>query len=258
MPYKSQKAALLTTIARNEYNIAKTDDDMCSVYISIPFCPTRCAYGSFVSYSTKRLLSLIPDYLERLYRDIDDMFALIGELGLRVVTFYIGGGTPTILTADQLSALLERIARHVDQASLRELTLEAGRPDTITAEKIAVANNCGVSRISINPQTLNNAILEGIGRRHTAEDFYRAFSLAREGGIKTINCDLIAGLPSERFSSYSRSVDAVLKLRPENVTFHTFCVKKSADLIRDCTELYLRNGGETSKSIIQLQKKSRM
>ncbi|MGI6202152.1 MAG: coproporphyrinogen dehydrogenase HemZ [Eubacteriales bacterium] len=253
-----KKAALLTTIARNEYNIAKTlDDDMCSVYISIPFCPTRCAYCSFVSYSTKRLLSLIPDYLERLYRDIDDMFALIGELGLRVVTVYIGGGTPTILTADQLSALLERIARHVDQASLRELTLEAGRPDTITAEKIAVANNCGVSRISINPQTLNNAILEGIGRRHTAEDFYRAFSLAREGGIKTINCDLIAGLPSERFSSYSRSVDAVLKLRPENVTFHTFCVKKSADLIRDCTELYLRNGGETSKSVDYSQLKAK-
>lgn len=253
-----KKAALLTAIARNEYNIAKTlDDNMCSVYISIPFCPSRCAYCSFVSYSTKRLLSMIPAYLERLYRDIDDTFALIRELGLQVVTVYIGGGTPTILTADQLKELLGRISRHVDPSTLRELTLEAGRPDTITADKIAVAAGSGVSRVSINPQTLNDAILEGIGRKHTAEDFYRAFSLAREGGIKTINCDLIAGLPSERFSSFSKSVDAVLKLKPENVTFHTFCVKKSAELIRDCTELYLRNGGDTSKCVDYSQLKAK-
>ncbi len=253
-----KKAALLTAIARNEYNIAKTlEDDMCSVYISIPFCPTRCAYCSFVSYSTKRLLSMIPDYLERLFRDIDDTFSLIRELGLRVVTVYIGGGTPTILTASQLDALLERISKHITPETLRELTLEAGRPDTLTAEKIAVAKAHGVTRVSVNPQTLNNAILEGIGRRHTAEDFYRAFALAREGGIKTINCDLIAGLPSERFSSFSRSVDAVLKLKPENVTFHTFCVKKSADLIRDCTGLYLRNGGDTSKCVDYSQLKAK-
>jgi len=253
-----KKAALLTAIARNEHNIAKTlEDNMCSVYISIPFCPTRCAYCSFVSYATKRLLSLIPAYLERLHRDIDRMFGLIRELGLRVVTVYIGGGTPTILSAKQLRELLEHIGCYVDPSDLRELTLEAGRPDTITSEKIAVAVGCGVSRISINPQTLNNAILEAIGRKHTAEDFYRAFTLAREGGVKTINCDLIAGLPSERFSSFSRSVDAVLKLRPENVTFHTFCVKKSADLIRDCTELYLRNGGDTSKCVDYSQLKAK-
>ena len=230
---------------------------MCSIYISIPFCPTRCAYCSFVSYSTKRLLSLIPNYLDRLYRDIDDTFGLIDELGLKVSTVYIGGGTPTILSAEQLDELLERIVRRVRPETLREFTLEAGRPDTVTVEKVAVAAERGVTRVSVNPQTLNNAVLVGIGRKHTAEDFYRAYETVRSGGIRTINCDLIAGLPSERFSSYSRSVDAVLKLRPENVTFHTFCVKKSAELIRDCTELYLRNGGDTSKCVDYSQLKAK-
>ncbi len=253
-----KKAALLTAVARNEDNIRKTlGDGLCSVYISIPFCPTRCAYCSFVSYSTKRLLSMIPDYLERLYHDIDDTFSLIRELGLRVATVYIGGGTPTILDARQLDTLLERIGRYVQPEVLREFTLEAGRPDTVTAEKIAVAAERGVTRVSVNPQTLNDAVLEGIGRKHTAEDFYRAFELVRNGGIKTINCDLIAGLPSERFSGYSRSVDAVLKLKPENVTFHTFCVKKSAELLRDGTELYLRNGGDTSKCVDYSQLKAK-
>lgn len=253
-----KKASLLTAVARCEDNIAKSlGEKLCSVYISIPFCPTRCAYCSFVSYSTKRLLSMIPDYLERLLRDIDDTFTLIKELDLKVSTVYIGGGTPTILNAEQLQALLGRIVRHVSPDALREFTLEAGRPDTVNAEKVAVASAHGVTRVSVNPQTLNDAVLVGIGRHHTADDFFRAFDIVRNGGIKAINCDLIAGLPSERFSSYSRSVDAVLKLKPENVTFHTFCVKKSAELIRDCTELYLRNGGDTSKCVDYSQLKAK-
>jgi len=254
-----KKAALLTAVARNEDNIIKTlGQNTCSVYISIPFCPTRCAYCSFVSFATKRLLSLIPQYLERLYKDIDEIFNLINGLGLTVSTVYIGGGTPTILTAGQLNQLLFKINKYINNINLREFTLEAGRPDTVTEEKLNIAAAHGISRVSVNPQTLNDAVLEAIGRRHTAEDFYRAFEIVRNAGIKVINCDLIAGLPSERFSSYSRSVDSVLKLKPENITFHTFCVKKSADLnlTRDCSELYLRNGSEASKCVDYSQLKA--
>ncbi len=245
-----KKAALLTDIAEKEASIiAKTPQRSCSVYISIPFCPTRCAYCSFVSYSTKRLLSMLDDYLARLHDDIDRTFNTIKRLGLKVVTVYIGGGTPTVLDPNQLSALLAKITSHVDPAELWEFTCEAGRPDTVTKEKMDVIKSFGVTRVSINPQTLNDMILESIGRRHTTEDFYRAFNIARESGIKYINTDMIAGLPGESFSSFSRSVDEVLKLRPDNVTFHTFCVKKASDFLRSGTDVYSRTGGETGKSV---------
>ncbi len=245
-----KKAALLTDIAEKEATIIRaTPSKSCSVYISIPFCPTRCAYCSFVSYSTKRLLSMLDDYLVRLHEDIDRTFETIKRLGLRVVTVYIGGGTPTVLEPDQLRALLSRITAHVDPATLAEFTCEAGRPDTVTKEKMDVIKSFGVTRVSVNPQTLNDMVLESIGRRHTTEDFYRAYNIARESGIKYINTDMIAGLPGESFSSFSRSVDEVLKLRPDNVTFHTFCVKKAADILRSGTDVYSRTGGETGKSV---------
>lgn len=245
-----KKAALLTTITENENKIISAmPQNSCSVYVSIPFCPTRCAYCSFVSSSTKRLLSLIPDYLERLYLEIDEIFETIRQLGLSVTTVYIGGGTPSILDADQLAALLSRINSHVDPATLAEYTLEAGRPDTITEEKVAVAVANGVTRMSINPQTVNDQILAHIGRRHTAEDFFRAYDIARESGIKYINTDLIAGLPGEGYASFSRSMDAMLKLRPENITVHTFCVKKAADIVRQDAGVYERSSGDVEKSV---------
>ena len=241
-----KKAALLTDIAEREAAIiAATPPKTCSVYISIPFCPTRCAYCSFVSYSTKRLLSMTGDYLVRLFDDIDRTFDLIASLGLRVATVYVGGGTPTVLEPDKLSA----IASRVDPASLSEFTCEAGRPDTVTMEKLKVINSYGVTRVSVNPQTLNDMVLENIGRKHTTEDFYRAYNMARESGIKYINTDLIAGLPNEGFYSFSRSVDEIIKLRPDNITFHTFCVKKASDFLRNGTEVYSRSGGETGKSV---------
>ncbi len=245
-----KKAVLLTDIAEKEASIIRaTSKRSCSVYISIPFCPTRCAYCSFVSYSTKRLLSMLDDYLIQLYDDIDRTFERIKQLGLKVVTVYIGGGTPTVLSPEQLTALLGRITSHVDPLTLAEFTCEAGRPDTVTKEKMDVIKSFGVTRVSINPQTLNDMILESIGRRHTTDDFYRAFHIARESGIKHINTDMIAGLPGESFSSFSRSVDEVLKLRPDNVTFHTFCVKKASDFLRTGSDVYSRTGGETGKSV---------
>ena len=254
-----KKAAIAADIAENEARIINAlPPRSCSVYISIPFCPSRCAYCSFVSYSTKRLLSMIPDYLIRLCEDIDRMFRVIRELDMKVVTIYIGGGTPTILEADQLSMLLECINRNLDRSYLMEFTLEGGRPDTITAEKLKAAADGGITRVSINPQTLDDHILEAIGRRHTADDFFRAYAIARESGIKYINTDLIAGLPGEKFAGFAHSVDTVLAMRPDNVTFHTFCVKKAADILKSGTEVYSRTGGDTGKSVDYSQLRARL
>lgn len=245
-----KKASLLCDIARNESKLINAlGKRTCSVYISIPFCPTRCAYCSFVSYSTKRLLSMIDEYIEQLCKDIDRIFCHIRRYGFETVTVYIGGGTPSILSPKQLHTLLDCLNRNVSISSLKEFTLEAGRPDTITAEKMKTAVDGGVTRVSVNPQTLNDTVLESIGRKHTADDFFRAYAIARESGVRTINTDLIAGLPGESFSSFSRSVDQIIDLKPENITFHTFCVKKASDFLRNGTEIYSRSGGETGKSV---------
>lgn len=252
-----KKSSLATEVAVNELKIiGRPDPRDCSVYVSIPFCPTRCAYCSFVSYSSKRLLSLIPEYLERLIGEIRVMFAGITRLGMRVKTVYIGGGTPTILTAEQLGRLLAVIAECTDTAALEEYTLEAGRPDTITAQKLDIANRYGVGRISVNPQTLNNELLSSIGRAHTAEDFFRAYQIARESGIKCINTDLIAGLPGDRFNIFSESFDKILALKPENITVHTFCIKKASDILRQSNNVYSRYGGDAGKCVDYSQIKS--
>ncbi len=202
----------------------------CSVYIAIPFCPTKCTYCSFTSFSSPKLLSMIPAYLERLRSDIRDTFEIIKELGLTVETVYIGGGTPTTLNEKELSQLLSVIGECCETAKLAEFTLEAGRPDTITAEKMRIAKELGVTRVSVNAQTMNAEILERIGRRHTPEDFLRAYGAARESGIRDINVDLIAGLPGESFESFTGSAGKIISLDPENITVHTFYVKRAAVL----------------------------
>lgn len=199
----------------------------CSVYIGIPFCPTRCAYCSFVSYTSPKLLSLIPNYLLALRHDIDGIFSVIRESGMRVSTVYIGGGTPTVLNPDQLRYLLSAVRENV--SDLDEFTCEAGRPDTITPWKLAVMKEYGVDRISVNPQTLNGEVLGKIGRAHTTDMFYKAYADAREAGIKNINVDLIAGLPYDTAASFRNSVDGVIALGPENITVHTFSVKRSSE-----------------------------
>ena len=206
-PKKAQLAIDVALAEKEIIGVPKKRD--CSVYISVPFCPTRCAYCSFVSYTSKRLLSLIPEYTERLCRDIERTFALIDELKMNVKTVYIGGGTPTILTAEQLESVLSTVARCTDVSRLEEYTLEGGRPDTIDEEKVAVAVKYGVTRMSVNPQTLNDAILCGVGRCHSGEDFFRAYDIVRQGGIKYINTDLIAGLPDY---SMNMLTDDIVKL----------------------------------------------
>lgn len=249
-----KKAALAVEIARSEQKIVRLAGDgyppyTCSVYISIPFCPSRCSYCSFVSYSTKRLLSLLPEYVIRICEDARQLLTYLKERGFRILTIYIGGGTPTTLNNDQLAALLGTVAENIPIKKVDEFTLEAGRPDTITKDKLVTAKEFGVTRVSINPQTTSDKILKAIGRHHTVRDFHKAYNMAREVGIPCINTDLIAGLPNDDFRTFSRSVDGILKLEPENITVHTFCVKKSAEILRLDTEIYHRSADETVKAV---------
>ncbi len=253
-----RKAALAVSVAATEMKLtSRLPKDLCSIYISIPFCPSRCAYCSFVSYTSDKLLSLIDDYLVELYRDIDDIFSVIRELGLRVATVYIGGGTPTVLSPDRMARLLAKIGEHVDPTTLMEFTVEAGRPDTITMEKLSAILSGGAGRISVNPQTLSDDVLRAIGRRHTVADFFRAFAMAKEAGVPIINVDMIAGLPDESFRLFADSYDKILALAPENITVHTFCVKRSAAL-RQKDGIYAFASQDAAKSVDYSQIQAKM
>ena len=245
-----KKAGLAVDVARKEKEIiGRPDPKDCSVYISIPFCPTRCSYCSFVSYTSKRLLSLIPEYVDRLCEDVKQIFATADKLGLNVKTVYIGGGTPTTLTVPQLEQLLGTVASCTDTDKLEEYTFEAGRPDTIDAAKLAVAKKYGVTRMSVNAQSLCSDVLEAIGRSHSAEAFYEAYHIARDSGIRYINTDLIAGLPGDKFATFSDTYDKILALEPDNITVHTFCVKKASDILQKNGKVYSITGGDVGKCV---------
>ncbi len=253
-----QKAALAVSVASNEIKILKKiPQNSCSIYISIPFCPSRCAYCSFVSYTTPRLLSLIDDYLDAMIAELHETFDLIEHIGLNLTTIYIGGGTPTTLNALQLKRLLSEISSRTDTSKLLEFTLEAGRPDTITEEKLRIAKEYGITRVSVNPQTLNNDILREIGRKHTAEQFFAAYKIAKESGIRDINVDLIAGLPGDDFKNFSETMDRIIELNPTNITIHTFSVKKAADALRRNSNIYSASGGDSAKCVSYSQIKTK-
>ena len=208
-----------------------------SLYVGIPFCPTRCAYCSFVSADVGRALKLIDPFLDALSREIRATGAMLADAGLRVRTVYFGGGTPTTLTAPQLDRLMGELAEHIDLSACTEYTVEAGRPDTITAEKLAVLGRRGCGRVSVNPQSMSDAVLAAMGRAHRAADILRAFALVRESGIGCVNMDLIAGLPGDSADGFRASLDQVLELAPENVTVHTLALKKGSRLMEGETPL---------------------
>ena len=203
--------------------------DVC-LYVGIPFCPTRCAYCSFVSQSVEKSMKLMEPFLDALLLDIRATAAETRRAGLRPVALYMGGGTPTTLSAAQLDRLCAALEREFDLSALREYTVEAGRPDTITAEKLRVLRAHGVGRVSVNPQTMSDSVLEAIGRRHTAQDIEDALALVRECGGFEVNMDLIAGLPTDTAGGFSRTLDTVLSLAPENVTVHTLSLKRGSGL----------------------------
>ena len=226
-----RKLQLCRQTLQNENKLlALSRPESYSLYVSVPFCPTRCDYCSFVSQTVTRAAKLIPEYVELLTRELAHTAALARELGLRLETVYFGGGTPTTLTAEQLHTLTETVAREFDLSHLREYTVEAGRPDTVTPEKLRVLKQAGVTRISINPQTLSDAVLQHIGRQHTAAQFYEAFDMARKAGHGNINADLIAGLPTDTFDGFSQTLEQLLALSPESVTVHTLSMKRASNL----------------------------
>ncbi len=200
------------------------------VYVSIPFCPTRCSYCSFVSHSMETAARLIPAYVEKLVDEIRVTGEIIREYGLRVHSLYVGGGTPTAIPAKALQCVLAALSQEMDLSGCREYTVEAGRPDTIDREKLAVIRDAGVSRISVNPQTLQDSVLQAIGRRHTAQQAIEAFCLAREMGFDDINMDLIAGLPTDTYEGFADTLARVMSLCPDSITVHTLTVKRAAAL----------------------------
>lgn len=216
-------------LAAQEAARSLDERDVC-LYVGIPFCPTRCAYCSFVSQSVEKSMKLMEPFLDALLLDIRATAAETRRAGLRPVALYMGGGTPTTLSAAQLDRLCAALEREFDLSALREYTVEAGRPDTITAEKLRVLRAHGVVRVSVNPQTMSDSVLEAIGRRHTAQDIVDALALVRECEGFEVNMDLIAGLPTDTAGGFSRTLDAVLSLAPENVTVHTLSLKRGSGL----------------------------
>lgn len=202
-----------------------------SLYVGIPFCPTRCAYCSFISADVKGALAMVEPYVEALCREIEEAGRQLKSRGLHIRTAYMGGGTPTTLSAGQLERILAAMEAALPMERCREFTVEAGRPDTITAEKLAVLKAHGIHRISINPQTMENAVLKRMGRAHTAEEITAAMELAHRHFGGMVNMDLIAGLPGDSPEGFARTVEKVLDLAPANITVHTLALKKGARLM---------------------------
>lgn len=227
------KAKLAQSVADAEEKIiALSRPDSFSLYVSIPFCPSRCSYCSFVSQTMTEELAqkLLPEYMDYLIKETEYTAKTAKSLGLRLETVYFGGGTPTVLNENQLGRLMEAIDKNFDLSAVREYTIEAGRPDTVTEGKLRLMKQGGVSRISINPQTFSDSVLNKIGRRHTSGQACRAFELAREYGFDNINTDLIAGLPGDTLESFRFSLDKAISFTPENITVHTLALKRSSDM----------------------------
>lgn len=243
-----EKINLAEETEKNERSILHTSSpNSYSLYVSIPFCPTRCSYCSFVSQSVEKTKKLIEPYLELLCKELEYTAKIINQLNLKLETVYIGGGTPTTLNAQQMKKLLAVINQNFPMNCCREFTVEAGRPDTVTEDKLRVIFDGGVNRISINPQTMNDNILVSIGRKHTAQQTINAFNMARKIGFKHINMDLIAGLPDENFESFKNTLDIITNLDPESITVHTLSMKRSSNLTSQRMQIYKHNAEVASK-----------
>ena len=224
--------SLSTVAAKN-----RMEDRHVSLYVGIPFCPTRCAYCSFVSRTVGKRTELLTPYLEALSQELRLTGKLLEASGKKVLSVYIGGGTPTTLTAQQMATLLGNIRDSFDLSECLEFTVEGGRPDTLDAEKLRVIRQGGADRMSINPQTMENHVLKACGRPHTAEDVLRCYQEAVDAGFTAINMDLIAGLPRDSYDGFCRSLDTVAGLEPANITVHTLALKKGADLFEKKVDL---------------------
>ncbi len=227
------KTALMLQAAEKELTVVRNQHpNGCSLYVGIPFCPTRCAYCSFIS-KTYRDDKVLTAFLAQLQEEIRVTAETIRQNGWIIDSVYFGGGTPTTLNPQQLQLILQTLSDHMDLSAVKEFTVEAGRPDTITEEKLLLLKQYGVNRISINPQTLHNKTLQAIGRAHTVEQFFEAFQLARKIGFDAINTDLIAGLPGETAGDFENTLEQIIRLEPENITVHTLSLKRASRLSQE-------------------------
>ncbi len=237
------------TAVSEEKIIDQSRPESFSLYVSIPFCPSRCSYCSFVSHSVDKAGKLIDEYVKLLCREIEATGKIARDEKLRLETVYIGGGTPVAISAEQISEIMNSIKTHFDLTDISEYTVEAGRPDAIDKAKLKAIKNGGATRISVNPQTMNDSVLKEIGRNHTAEQTINAFSLAREVGFKDINMDLIAGLPTDTFESFKNTLDILTKLDPESITVHSLSVKRASNISRENTLPELETGKIASNMV---------
>ncbi len=247
---KKAELALRVLHAQEPIVSALSEHDF-SLYVSIPFCPTRCSYCSFVSQSIEREKKLMEPYFHLLLLEVEKTAQVTKALGLTLRSVYIGGGTPTTLSAPQLSGLCKKIHEEFDFSRCTEFTVEAGRPDTIDREKLQALREAGVSRISINPQSLSDKVLENIGRRHTVEDVFSAFAMAKAEGFREINADLIVGLPGDDLPGFQKTLDGVLSLGASNVTVHSLALKRSARLVSEGGDLSLHRKGEETAAMVE-------
>jgi oxygen-independent coproporphyrinogen III oxidase len=250
----NEKIALSRETEHNERKILElSKPESFSLYVGIPFCPSRCSYCSFVMASIERAEKLIEPYTKLLCEEIKRTAEIANKLGLRLETVYFGGGTPTTLSAEQLDTVLGTVNKSFDMSTCREFTVEAGRPDTIDIAKLFALKENKVDRISINPQTVNDEVLKTIGRKHTAQQFFDAFELARKCGFDNINTDLIAGLPTDTTESFKNSLDSIVRLNAECITVHTLCMKRASRLTTEGVTLDLQQARDAREMLAYTQ-----
>lgn len=250
----NEKIALSRETEHNERKILElSKPESFSLYVGIPFCPSRCSYCSFVMASIERAEKLIEPYTKLLCEEIKRTAEIANKLGLRLETVYFGGGTPTTLSAEQLDTVLGTVNNSFDMSTCREFTVEAGRPDTIDIAKLFALKENKVDRISINPQTVNDEVLKTIGRKHTAQQFFDAFELARKCGFDNINTDLIAGLPTDTPESFKNSLDSIVRLNAECITVHTLCMKRASWLTTEGVTLDLQQARDAREMLAYTQ-----
>lgn len=250
----NEKIALSRETEHNERKILElSKPESFSLYVGIPFCPSRCSYCSFVMASIERAEKLIEPYTKLLCEEIKRTAEIANKLGLRLETVYFGGGTPTTLSAEQLDTVLRTVNKSFDMSTCREFTVEAGRPDTIDIAKLFALKENKVDRISINPQTVNDEVLKTIGRKHTAQQFFDAFGLARKCGFDNINTDLIAGLPTDTPESFKNSLDSIVRLNAECITVHTLCMKRASRLTTEGVTLDLQQARDAREMLAYTQ-----
>lgn len=252
-----QQARLLAEVCLLQRKLLPEAEKQVGIYIGIPFCPTRCSYCSFPSAIVPEAEEIQQKFLNCIEQDMLAVVQLLSMYSLNATAVYIGGGTPTSLSETAFARLLELTDRHLLLPGVREFTVEAGRPDCFSAGKLSAMEAYGVNRISVNPQTLHDKTLRAIGRRHTVADFYKAYAMVRGSSIRTVNTDLIIGLPGETAEDVRVSLDAMRALAPDNLTVHTLTLKKSAPLFGRCyagltaeeAEALVAYGGEVAAAL---------